>query len=111
MHDVTKSPGFLAPGLGLDWVEKDLQPYDVVNADEAWLTTTPYCMAPCVKINSVPIGDGGRGPVFGEMMAAWSDLLRRGPRVGAAGRSVRRRLARMAVVGHVSGCLRARHAL
>ncbi|MCH8891484.1 MAG: aminotransferase class IV [Myxococcales bacterium] len=27
----------LAPGLGLDWVEKELQPYDVVNADEAWL--------------------------------------------------------------------------
>lgn len=64
----------LAPGLGLDWVEKDLQPYDVVNADEAWLTTTPYCMAPCVKINNAPIGDGARGPIFGEMMAAWSEL-------------------------------------
>ena len=65
----------LAPGLGLDWVEKDLQPYDVVNADEAWLTTTPYCMAPCVKLNGVAIGDGKPGPVFGEVTTAWSELV------------------------------------
>ena len=45
-----------------------------MNADEAWLTTNPYCMAPCVKINSAPIGDGKRGPIFGEMIAAWSEL-------------------------------------
>lgn len=65
----------LAAGLGLSWIEKDLQPYDVVNADEAWLTTTPYCMAPCTKINGVPIGTGQPGPVFYEVLNAWSKLV------------------------------------
>ena len=65
----------LAAKLGLNWVEKDLQPYDVVNADEAWLTTTPYCMAPCVKLNGVAIGNGKPGPVFDEVTTAWSELV------------------------------------
>ena len=62
----------LAGSLGLDWVEKDLQPYDVVNADEAWLTSTPFCVAPCTKINNIPIGNGKPGPFFYRMMEAWS---------------------------------------
>ncbi len=62
----------LAPGLGLEFVEQDFQPYDVVNADEAWLTTTPYCLAPCTKINNLPIGDGQPGPQFLAMLGAWS---------------------------------------
>jgi branched-subunit amino acid aminotransferase/4-amino-4-deoxychorismate lyase len=62
----------LAKDLGLAWVEKDLQPYDVINADEAWLTSTPYGLAPCTKINGVPIGEGEPGPVYRELSAAWS---------------------------------------
>jgi branched-chain amino acid aminotransferase len=65
----------LATQLGWDWVEKDLQPYDVVNADEAWLTTTPYGAAPCTRINDKPIGDGKPGPLFYELMAAWSERV------------------------------------
>jgi len=65
----------LAPGLGLKYLEKDLQVYDVVNADEAWLTTTPYCIAPCTKINRIPIGTGCPGPVFRRVLAAWSELV------------------------------------
>lgn len=66
----------LGAELGLGWVEKDLQIYDVVNADEAWLTTTPYCMAPCTRINGQPVGDGKIGPLFYELIDAW------GKRVG-----------------------------
>jgi branched-chain amino acid aminotransferase len=62
----------LTAELGWNWVEKDLQPYDVVNADEAWLTTTPYCVAPCTRINNTPVGCGKPGPMFAELMAAWS---------------------------------------
>ena len=62
----------LAAELGWNWVEKDLQPYDVVNADEAWLTTTPYCVAPCTRINTTPVGSGKPGPMFAALMAAWS---------------------------------------
>ena len=62
----------LAPELGLEFVEKDLQIYDVVNADEAWLTTTPYCAAPCTRINGAPIGSGKRGPIISKLLARWS---------------------------------------
>lgn len=65
----------LAPALGMEFLEKDFQPYDVVNADEAWLTTTPYCIAPCTKINNTPIGDGKPGPLFKKMIGAWSKLV------------------------------------
>lgn len=65
----------LAPGCGLEFVERDFQPYDVVNAEEAWLTTTPYCVAPCTKINGIPIGSGRPGPLFEKMHEAWNRLV------------------------------------
>jgi len=64
----------LAASLDLQWIEKDLQPYDVINADEAWLTTTPYCVAPATRINGIPIGSGQPGPLWRVMLKAWSDL-------------------------------------
>jgi len=65
----------LAEGLGWKWVEKDLQVYDVVNADEAWLTTTPYCAAPCTRINNTLIGGGKPGPMYQQLMNAWSERV------------------------------------
>ena len=65
----------LAPQIGMEFIEKDFQPYDVINADEAWLTTTPYCLAPCTKINNIPIGEGKPGPRFKEMLHAWSQRV------------------------------------
>lgn len=62
----------LAPEIGMEFVEMEFQPYDVVNADEAWLTTTPYCLAPCTRINRIPIGSGRPGPCFARMITAWS---------------------------------------
>ena len=38
-----------------EFAERDLQIHDVVNADEAWLCTTPYFLAAAVKINGIPI--------------------------------------------------------
>ena len=64
----------LAPKLGLEFIERDIQLYDVANADEAWLTTTPYCVAPCTKFNGAPIGNGKPGPVCRKMLDAWSQL-------------------------------------
>jgi branched-subunit amino acid aminotransferase/4-amino-4-deoxychorismate lyase len=63
----------LAPKAGLELVERDIQVYDVVNADEAWLTTTPYCIAPVSRINGTPIGDGRPGPLWRRMLELWSD--------------------------------------
>jgi len=65
----------LADKLGWNWVEKDLQVYDVANADEAWLTTTPYCAAPCTRINNTSIGTGEPGPMYKQLMSAWSERV------------------------------------
>lgn len=65
----------LAAEIGMEFEERDFQPYDVVNADEAWLTTTPYCLAPCTRINGVAIGDGRPGPRHAAMLKAWSALV------------------------------------
>ncbi|MBL9153934.1 MAG: aminotransferase class IV [Verrucomicrobiales bacterium] len=62
----------LASSVGMTFEERDFQPFDVVNADEAWLTTTPYCLAPCTRINGMPIGDGRPGPRFRALLDAWS---------------------------------------
>ncbi len=60
--------------LGISFVERDLQVHDVVNADEAFLCTTPYCLAPVTRINGIPIGDG-IGPMFHKLIGAWSEKV------------------------------------
>lgn len=67
--------------LGIPFVERDLQPFDAINSDEAFLSTTPYCLAPVTRVNGLPVGDGKPGPLFHRLLAAWServgvDLLR-----------------------------------
>ena len=71
----------LAGQLGIPVEERPFKVHDVMNADEAFTTTTPYCMGPVVKINGVPIGDGRPGPMFRRLIDAWSqrvgvDILR-----------------------------------
>ena len=63
----------LCAKLGIPFVERDLQVHDALTADEAFVTTTPYCMAPVTRFNGLPIGDGRpSGPVFEKLLAAWS---------------------------------------
>ena len=61
--------------MGVPFIEDDIQTYDVVNADEAWLPTTPYCLGPVVKINGVPIGDGTPGPMWRRIIDHWSEIV------------------------------------
>ena len=65
----------LANRLGIPLVERDIQVFSVMNADEAFLTSTPYCLMPVTKINGVPIGDGTAGPIFRRLIAAWSERV------------------------------------
>jgi branched-chain amino acid aminotransferase len=62
----------LAGKLGIPFVERDLQVYSAINADEAFLASTPYCLMPVTKINGVSIGDGRPGPMVRQLLAAWS---------------------------------------
>ena len=58
--------------MGIPFLEEDIQTYDVINADEAWVPTTPYCLGPVVKINGQPIGTGGPGPLWRRIIDIWS---------------------------------------
>jgi branched-subunit amino acid aminotransferase/4-amino-4-deoxychorismate lyase len=61
--------------LGYDWIEADLQIADVLSADEAWLSSTPYCLAPCVRLNGSAIGNGKIGAHFSRVLPAWSERV------------------------------------
>lgn len=62
----------LAGKLDIPFVERDLQVYNVMNADEAFLTSTSYCLMPVTKINGMPVGDGKPGAMTRRLLAAWS---------------------------------------
>lgn len=65
----------LAGQLGLEFVATDLQVYDVLNADECFTSSTPYCLLPVTRFNGKEIGAGQPGPVFQQLTAAWSELV------------------------------------
>ncbi|MBQ9500565.1 MAG: aminotransferase class IV [Lentisphaeria bacterium] len=62
----------LAQKLGIEYQECNLDVYDVVNADEAFMTGTPFCMLPVTSLNGIAIGDGRPGPTFTALLNAWS---------------------------------------
>lgn len=65
----------LAAELNIPFIEKDFQVYDVCNADEAFESTTPFCLMPVTRINNIPIADGKPGPIFARLLDAWSEKV------------------------------------
>jgi branched-chain amino acid aminotransferase len=63
----------LAPQLGLKCAEKNIEPYDVIMADEAFMTGTPFCILPVTSLNSVQIGDGKIGKITKLLLDTWSE--------------------------------------
>ncbi len=61
--------------MGVPFLEADVQTVDVVGAEEAWMPTTPYCLAPVVRINGQAIGDGRPGPMWRRVLDHWSHLV------------------------------------
>ncbi len=61
--------------MEIPFVEEDIQTYDVVNADEAWIPTTPYCLGPVVRINGAVIGEGKPGPLWRRVLDRWSEKV------------------------------------
>lgn len=64
----------LAKRLDLEFRETDLSVDDVQNADEAFVSSTPYCLLPVTRLNDSSIGDGVPGAVFRQLMEAWNEL-------------------------------------
>jgi len=61
----------LAEQLGLPVQQVDFQVYDVLNADEAFLTTTSRTILPVTRANGSPIGTGKPGPLVKRLQQAW----------------------------------------
>jgi len=61
----------LCPALGIPVIEKNIDPYDVYTADEAFITGTPFCMLPVTSLNGLEIGDGKVGSMFSQLINRW----------------------------------------
>ena len=75
LHGVTRARVLkLADELGSEARERDITPYELITADEVFLTGTLAEIVPIVKIQGVPIGDGKPGPVTREIIRAFQRI-------------------------------------
>lgn len=65
----------LAAELGIRVVEGDFTPYDVYNAEEAFLASTSPTILPAQSLNGVKIGAGAPGPLTLRLLKAWNHLV------------------------------------
>lgn len=62
----------LGKELGLPVVEKNIEPYDVATADEAFYTATPFCLLPVTRFNGETLGTGQLGTITKKLLDQWS---------------------------------------
>lgn len=73
---ITKAVIFdLAKQLGIEIVEGDYTPYDLYNAEEAFLASTSPTFVPVRTVNGAKIGKGAPGPVTVRLIAAWNKMV------------------------------------
>ena len=65
----------LARKLSIKCIETNLTESDVYEADEAFMTATPFCMLPVTKINGRNVGSGKRGKITNELLSLWSEKV------------------------------------
>lgn len=66
----------LCSKLGLTCSEADVGIFEASAADEAFLTSTSFCLCPVASINSYPIGDGKPwGPITSQLLKAYDALV------------------------------------
>ncbi len=63
----------IAKELGVQYRECNLDVYDVANADEAFMTGTPFCILPVTSLDRQKIGTGEVGPMVKRLIKKWSD--------------------------------------
>jgi branched-chain amino acid aminotransferase len=63
----------IADQLGIQCIEKNIEPFDLYNADEAFLTGTPFCILPTTHLNGLPIGQGKMGEITNQLLSKWSE--------------------------------------
>ena len=66
----------LAAELGIVVCEEDIDLFDAYTADEAFITSTSYCICPVLPVNGITIGDSSvPGPVTHRLQTAYSELV------------------------------------
>jgi branched-subunit amino acid aminotransferase/4-amino-4-deoxychorismate lyase len=65
----------LAPDLGLTAVETPLEPDQLDQAHEAFVTNSLIELRPLVAVDGRPIGDGAPGPATGRLLHAYRERL------------------------------------
>lgn len=65
----------IARHLDIPVEETDFQLYDIMNADEAFMTTTSRCVLPLTRINGNAIGEGKPGPTVGTLQKGWTEVF------------------------------------
>ncbi len=61
--------------LGIEAVEADYVPFDVYNADEAFLTVSSFSILPVIALNAVTIGSGKPGSLYRKLVKSVSDYV------------------------------------
>jgi len=65
----------LADELGIAHTEADLVPEELAAAHEVFLTSTSICLQAVVRQNGQPIADARPGPVYRQLLSAWSQKV------------------------------------
>ena len=65
----------LARGLDIETRVEDLQPYDILTADECFFASTSWCMVPVTYVDKRQIGNGEPGPVTRQLLTAWGEAV------------------------------------
>ena len=63
----------LSEQLGLECIEKNIEPYDVYASDEAFVTATPFCILPVRSLNNILIQNGKMGNITNMLLKKWSE--------------------------------------
>ena len=73
---ITKAVIFdLAKQLGVEVVEGNYTPFDLYNAEEAFLASTSPTFVPVKTVNGAKIGKGAPGPVTLRLIGAWNKMV------------------------------------
>jgi branched-chain amino acid aminotransferase len=63
----------LAEQLNLECVEDNFETFDIYEAQEAFVTATPFCILPVTSLNSLKIGKGEMGDITKQLLKKWSE--------------------------------------
>jgi branched-subunit amino acid aminotransferase/4-amino-4-deoxychorismate lyase len=59
--------------LEIPFVERNFTPTEVAEADEALLSSTPFCTIPCTRLDGRPIAQSHPGEIFARLLLAWNE--------------------------------------